>query len=278
MTRTAPALGIGSAMLAVHLAAVAAPKSPAPAAPPTPPSAALLHELRSSDAAQIRAGLDEVRRAGRAAAGVSREVTALLDRGLTVELAVAALDTLAEIEVESTTERIVPYLAHRNARVREAAARALGKTRGAAAVKPLRRALADRDADVRSLAAAALGAMKAREAMADLFLALERGVDAAAPAIGRLCAGDECDRLIGTIGRRPLDVVIPGLDEVLFRADTGVGDDAKVKLIQRVREIATADANRFLRDAQRRWPKEASPRVKQAIDQAVLATGGSSAP
>jgi len=278
MTRTAPALGIGSAVLAVHLAAVAAPKSAAPAAPPTPPSAALLHELRSSDEAQIRAGLDEVRRAGRAAAGVSREVTALLDRGLTVELTVAALDTLAEIEVESTTERIVPYLAHRNAHVRKAAARALGKTRGVAAVKPLRRALADRDADVRSLAAAALGAMKAREAVADLFLALERGIGAAAPAIGRLCAGDECDRLIGTIGRRPLDVVIPGLDEVLFRADTGVGDDAKVKLIQRVREIATADANRFLRDAQRRWPKEASPRVKQAIDQAVLATGGSGAP
>jgi hypothetical protein len=54
-----------------------------------------------------------------------------------------------------------------------------------------------------------------------------------------------------------------------------VSDDIKVKVVGRVRELGTGEANRFLRDVQGKWPKTWSQRVKQAIDQAVLATSGS---
>jgi hypothetical protein len=42
-----------------------------------------------------------------------------------------------------------------------------------------------------------------------------------------------------------------------------------------VRELGTGEANRFLRDVQAKWPKNWSARVRQAIDQAVLATAAS---
>jgi hypothetical protein len=65
-----------------------------------------------------------------------------------------------------------------------------------------------------------------------------------------------------------------GLDQILFRPTAEVDDDAKVKLVGRVRELGTAEGNKFLRDVQARWPKGGSARVKQAIDAGVQATAG----
>ena len=73
----------------------------------------------------------------------------------------------------------------------------------------------------------------------------------------------------------PFDVVTSGLDQMLFRPASDVSDDVKVKVIGRVRELGTGEANRFLRTVQDKWPKAWSQRVKQSIDQAVLATSGS---
>ena len=50
---------------------------------------------------------------------------------------------------------------------------------------------------------------------------------------------------------------------------------ANLDSVARVRELGTGEANRFLREVQGKWPKKGSSRVKQAIDQAVLATSGS---
>ncbi|MDP9037052.1 MAG: hypothetical protein M3O50_19820, partial [Myxococcota bacterium] len=61
----------------------------------------------------------------------------------------------------------------------------------------------------------------------------------------------------------------------LFRPLPDVNDELKVKIVGRVRELGTAEANRFLRDAQGRWPKGGSTKVKQSLDQAVLATSAS---
>ena len=47
------------------------------------------------------------------------------------------------------------------------------------------------------------------------------------------------------------------------------------KIQARVRELGTGQAHRFLREVQSKWPRKGSTRVKQAIDQAVLATSGS---
>jgi hypothetical protein len=65
-----------------------------------------------------------------------------------------------------------------------------------------------------------------------------------------------------------------GFDQILFRPTTEIPDDEKIRIVGRVRELGTQESNKYLRDVAARWPKGTSPRVKQAIDQAVLATGG----
>jgi hypothetical protein len=235
---------------------------------------ATLEKLRSGDPGQVKAALDDIRMAGKSAVSVAPAVAQLLQRGLTPELTVAALETLGDIEAESASEAVAWYASHRTATIRQAAVKALIKTKGATAVRALRHALSDGDAVVRGMAATGLGTLKAKDAVGDLFVALDHRVGEAAASIGQLCTPAECDQLAGKLGRLPFDVVTGGIDQVLFRPPAEVNDDEKVKMVGRVRELGTPDANKFLRDVQKRWPATWSPRVKQAIDQAVLATGG----
>jgi HEAT repeat protein len=154
--------------------------------------------------------------------------------------------------------------------------KALTRTKGAAATTAFRRALSDKDPAVRATAASGLGALKAKDAVPDLFLALDHRVNEAAASIGVLCNPAQCEELAGKLGKHPFDVVTSGLDEVLFRPTSEVSDDAKIKVIGRVRELGTMEANKFLRDVQKRWPASGSGRVRQSLDQAVLATSGGS--
>ena len=105
-----------------------------------------------------------------------------------------------------------------------------------------------------------------------LRFALDHHVNEAAGSIGQLCNPTECDALAARIGKVPFDVMTSGLDPILFRPKAEVSDDAKVKLVGRIRELGTGEANKFLRDVQKRWPAAWSPRIKQSIDQGVLAT------
>ena len=62
---------------------------------------------------------------------------------------------------------------------------------------------------------------------------------------------------------------------MLFRPAADVPDDAKVKIIGRIREQGTIEGNKFLKDVQKRAVAASlSARVRQAIDQAVQATAG----
>ncbi len=249
-------------------------KAPAASVPAVTLGADVGARLKSNDPAQVKAALDEVRVAGKAGAPVASDVAAILDRGTTVAMAIDVLDTLGDLEVEATTPSIVPYLQHRSPRVRQAAVKALLHTKGAASVKALRRALSDADPMVRGVAATGLGALKAKEAVPDLFVAFQHRIAEAAASIGQLCVGDECDTFLTQVGKQPFDVMSGGLDQILFRPTAEVNDDAKVKVVGRVRELGTQEANKFLRDVQKRWPKSGSARVRQAIEQAVAATGG----
>ena len=185
----------------------------------------------------------------------------------------SALDTLGDIQAESSSGVVAWYTHHRNVAIRRAAVKALVHTKGPTATKALRAALSDGDAAVRGEAATGLGALKAKEAVADLFVALDHRVNESAASIGMLCNPADCDALAGRLGKLPFEVVTSGLDPFLFRSD--VSDDQKIKLVGRLRELGTGEANRFLKDVQKRWPTNGSPRVRQSIDQAVLATSGS---
>jgi HEAT repeat protein len=260
----------------------AAPKAAAPAArkPGGVPAVALspdvVQKLKSTDPGQVKSALDEVRVAGKGAASVAPEVAAVLDRGVSASLAIDVLDTLADLEVDATNASILPYMQHRNVKVRQAATKALVHTKGSAAAKALRHGLSDPDGMVRGVSASGLGTLKAKDAVPDLFIALEHRVAEAAAALGQLCNAEDCEKLMTYLGRQPFDVISGGLDQILFRPTAEVSEDTKVKVIGRVRELGTPEANKFLRDVQKRWRPTDSPRVKQAIEQGVQATGGSS--
>jgi hypothetical protein len=255
--------------------ALALPAAAATPAPPPGPSAALHEKLRSGDEAQVREALDELRTEGKAALSAAPWVGEVLMRGVTAPVAEAALDTLGDMETDSQVPIVAWYARHRVLAVRRAAIRSLVKGKGTLAVRALRRALADEDPAVRGLSATGLGALKAQEATMDLLAALEHGVPEAASSIGMICDTKECELLIAKLGRVPFDVVTSGIEQLLFRPATDVPDDVKIKVVGKLRELGTAESNKFLRDVQQRWPKGASARVRQALEQGVMATSGS---
>ncbi len=267
-------------LVALDANAQGAKPKPGPAVVAVGPAFAMTHavaqKLRSGDEAQVRAVLDDIRLAGRAAHAAAPVVAEILQRGLSAGLTEAALDTLGDVEAETASSSVAMYTSHRNVALRRAAVKALIKTKGPVAVRALRHALSDGDRAVRGMAATGLGTLKAKDAVSDLFLALDHNVPEAAAAVGQLCAPQECDQLSAKLGRLPFDVVTGGLDQVLFRPAKDVSDDEKVKIVGKLRELGTQEANKFLKDVQKRWPQGWSSRVKQSIDQGVAATVGGS--
>jgi HEAT repeat protein len=234
-----------------------------------------LAKLKSSEPTEIKAGLDDARASAKGGLAAVPLIVDLLRKGLPYPLTVAALDALGDIESERASATVAWFVRHRSVEVRRSAVRALAHTGGALAVGALRLALSDGDPRVRGFAAAGLGSLRAKDAVGDLFVALDHRVNEAAVSIGQLCAPSECEALEGRLGRVPFDVVSSGLDPILFRPSGEVSDDAKVKLVGRLRELGTGETNRFLREAVGRWPKTGSARVRQVLEQAVLATTGS---
>lgn len=261
---------LGVVLLSTALSSSAAAQQ---AAPPGEVAAAV-QKLRSGEEGQIRAALDELRIAGASAAGAAPAVADVLSRGLSEPLTLQAIETLADLESSAGSGVLAEYASHRKVALRRAAIHALTRTRGPAATPALRRALSDADAQVRGTAASGLGTMKAKDATADLFVALDHKVHEAAASIGQLCAPDQCVDLASRIGKLPFEVVTSGLEPVLFRPAAEISDDVKMKVLGRLRELGTGDAHRFLSEVQQRMGKEGSPRVRQALDQAVKATSG----
>jgi HEAT repeat protein len=277
------ALGTAVAFSAIQAGAQTSPK---PASAPAPPAAVApvapvplppdaVRRLKSADPVQIKSALDDARMSARGAAPAVPAIVDLLKHGLSPALTQAALETLGDTENDAGAEVLALYARHRTVALRRAAVQSLAKTHGVVAAKALRSALSDPDAAVRGLSATGLGNMNAKDAVADLFVALDHRVAEAAASIGQLCDNNECERLSGKLGSVPFDVVTGGLDQVLLRPVKDVSDETKIKIVGRVRELGTGEAHDFLKDIQTKWPARGSQRVKQAIDQAVIATSGS---
>jgi len=268
---------------AVSFLAEAAPsraaEPPKPKGDPAMPAFALSPDLakrlKSADPNQVKNALDEARMAGRGAASVVPAIVERLKLGLPAPVTLAAIETLGDTENEGASEVLAWYAHDRTLSLRRAAVQALGRTKGAAAERALRAALSDSDDAVRGTAATALGGMKAKDALPDLFLALDHKVEEAAASIGQLCEPKDCERLADKLGHVPFDVMTGGLDQILLRPVKDIDEETKIKIVGKVRELGTAEANGFLKDVQTKWPPKTSPRVKQAIDQAVIATSAS---
>jgi HEAT repeats len=234
----------------------------------------IVAKLKSGDEGQMKTALDDVRLAGPGGAAAAPAIAEALTRGLTLMLTQAAIETLGDLESDAGAAALAQYTTHRNVKVRRAAVKSLTRTKGAAAAPALKHALSDGDAVVRGTSASGLGSLKAKDAVPELFVALDHRVNEAAASIGQLCNAEQCEQLAAKLGKLPFDVVTGGLDQVLFRPTAEVSDDGKLKIVGRIREQGTIEGNKFLRDVQKRWPAGSSPRVRQAIDQAVMATAG----
>jgi hypothetical protein len=174
----------------------------------------------------------------------------------------------------SSSAALRPYLRHRSPELRRAAVRNLLKTKGPDAIAGFREGLRSEDGMVRGFSASGLGALGAKEATADLFLALDRGVVEAAGGAGQLCTGADCQKLTRYLGKLPFEVVTSGLDAVLFRTPP-LDEALLLDVVTAIRELATPEAGKYLADVASRWPATGSPKVKKALDQAVAMIPGS---
>jgi HEAT repeat protein len=169
---------------------------------------------------------------------------------------------------------VAPYVKHRNPRVRIAASRALAKTGGADSVKALRSCLRSADAALREACVVSLGQVGDPIAVGDLFLALDRGLAAAALAIGRLCDDAGCQKLGDRLGDVPFEAMGQGIVEVILRTDARVKSATRVELIARVANLRTPQAAHLLRGAKSRFPQKGDRAVSNALDSAIESFGG----
>lgn len=244
----------------------------APAVYAAPPqgkvdTAALKAALESGDEARALGALAEVETANDPAAAPLIE--ALLGRGANPKILTRALSVAGLLGRESSSALVAPYVTHRNPEVRRAAARALIHTKGPAAGKALRQALRSNDPALRGIAADGLGALGIKEAVPDLFAVLPRNVPEAAGAIGTLCTGDECDKFLELLGKLPFDTMQSGFLPLLLRPTPDVTERLKLRLIEKLRLLATSAANELLQTALGSYPKSGNEKVRKAIDGAL---------
>jgi hypothetical protein len=223
--------------------------------------------LESGDETRALAALDEIElSADRKATPL---VDALLSRGASGKLLVRAMGVAGALGQGSSSAALAPYVKHRSAEVRRAAAQNLTRTKGPLAIQALRLALRSNDPALRGVAAEGLGALAAKDAVLDLFVVLPKETPEAAGAIGTLCSGDECKKFIALLGKLPFDVMQSGFLPILLRTGAEVPDPLKIQLIEQLRRLATAKANELLTTALGSFPAAGNPKVKAAIDAAL---------
>lgn len=256
--------------------ATAAPTASATGSPATPPKASTAAKPAKLDAAAVSAqllapetaaaGLASVKDAGKAAKALAPRVEEMLVRGLSPELAIAAIDALGAIGSAGSSAVIAPYVQHRRAEVRRAAALALAQTRGPEAAAALRKGLRSSDATLRALAAAGLGAAGDKDSVPDLAKALDRGVVEAAPSIGALCVGAQCDALLARLDEVAPDGAKAVLEAMLARRPAPP-DDVLLAALAKVKGAAATSQKGYFSGLAKAF--KGSKKVQRALDAAA---------
>ena len=252
-----------------------APVAPAAAAPgkPAPSKArsqASLEEvavmLSSNDEDEVRTALET------AATLPAGDVLPMLEErvrsGLSRVLLDVAIDSLMLLDSKSEAPLLSDLARHRRPEVRVRALEVLGRLKAVpSAERVLTDALGDQAPEVRSAAASALAELGSRSSLPALERALDRGVDGAARALGRLAKPDDLGRLLERVGRTPTTLLTPMFAALLARKD--VPDPDKLRSIEKLAGLGGEEASNALSELHAQLPSEASPRVRKALDEAA---------
>jgi HEAT repeat protein len=155
---------------------------------------------------------------------------------------------------------------HRRALVRSHALPALGaiERRGArAAQSQMLSALEDESTEVSTAAAKALVLIGTRSALPALFAAYDRGLAAALATIGELAGRESVETLLERAPAGKIETVEPALNRLLERKALSAVD--QVKLAQRLAELGTPSARRYLLEWLDRIKLDGSARVKREL-------------
>jgi HEAT repeat protein len=269
---------IGTALLGA-LTGLAAAAPPKPGGKPSNAGAAVSgkpkldvpavqKQLESGDEAQVLTALETIQRSADEPVGASL-VEVLLSRGASVGVSSRAIETLGILAQPSSGAALAPYAQHRTPELRRAALRALIAIKSPLSGDVLRRALHGSDASARSIAARGLGELNVRAAVPELFGVLPKDVAEAAQSLGMLCVGAECEKFIGLLGKLRFEVMESGIVPLLLRAPADAPDELKLKVIERLRRMATAPANQLLQTTLAKFPADGSPAVKRGLERAL---------
>jgi len=278
LVRNPRTLIISAALLLSASAFTAPPAAAAPPAKPAKPGPGpapkpkldlpgLQKSLESGDSAQVLGALDTIAKSADPAGAPL--VEALLGRGAGVKVLSRAIETLGILAQASSGAALAPYAQHRTPDLRHAALHALIATKSPLAGDVLRRALRGNDPAQRAIAARGLGELNVRAAVPELFSVLPKDVTEAAKSLGQLCVGAECEKFMDLLGRLRFEVMESGIVPLLLRPAADASDELKLKLIERLRRMATEPANQLLQTALAKFPADGSPKVKKGLERAL---------
>ncbi|MBX3248200.1 MAG: hypothetical protein KF901_13560 [Myxococcales bacterium] len=221
--------------------------------------------LAAADADAIRMGLEILAEVGGARAVTP--IAARIQRGLPPDVLASAIDTLSMLARPEAGPVLFELLSHRRAEVRAQAAQAIVAVRARGGDRALTAALSDANVEVRRAAAIGLGQLGARDAAPQLFVALERGLLEAAPALGQVVTPDDVDRVLTFLGRVPFDALFPAFDELFARRD--IPERVKLAIIARLEGLATPEVKTYLTELADALPDGAIRRAATAAAERI---------
>ncbi|MDB4975504.1 MAG: hypothetical protein JWN48_3845 [Myxococcaceae bacterium] len=216
---------------------------------------------------------DEVRTALETAAMLPPRdsVPMLEDRvrsGLSRVLLDVAIDSLMLLDDKSASPLLLDLVRHRRPEVRVRTLEVMGRLKAPNLQPALVRALSDQEPAVRNAAASALAESGAESSVAPLTEAYERGVESAGAALGKLGKPEHLLRMLeGYAGKLPLGSITALAEALLERRDVSEAD--KLRAVGTVTRLPGDDASTGAAALLERLPKAASPRVRQALTEAV---------
>lgn len=245
-----------------------APRAGAPTARVIPLRDAV-QMLHASSADEVREGVAALTRLG--TPEVVPPLVELVESGVDDALLDYVVEQLGFVGRPEGIPALSTLLHHRRAAVRRLAVASLKnvfqRSRDPRVPPLLESALRDSSGDVRGEAATALGEINARGSVALLQRAFDRNVPEASVSIGRLGDWAACQRLMESIGRMPLSVLIPGFEAFMARRD--LTDDNRHTIVE---TLVSRSPTRPVKDFLQRWVQGLPPNDRsRARQRAALA-------